>query len=282
MSDLKTRYIGTCPICESEYRLHKGKLVHHGYRRPGDGMIHGDCFCVYFEPYEVSDRGCRLYKTNAEAIKASLEKYLEHLNSGNVRQIDHEVYKGLGSYETVILDADSKDPVEQQKFKRALEYKIQKTEYELKNCVREIERMERLIRDWTLKPIKTLEEAASILEKAAAERRAEREAKKAKKTAKLDAIKAKKERWAKERQELITKYKTRFEQTPRVNRATAVATWVEMHKEKAKKGYLDFQPQDLECDEVLKELGLVVERTYPGRTTPFMSYADKWGYIYPV
>ena len=50
-----TRYVGNCQICERDQKLTVDmKMVHHGYLRPGDGEIHGDCPCVGAEPYEVS------------------------------------------------------------------------------------------------------------------------------------------------------------------------------------------------------------------------------------
>lgn len=50
---------GTCPCCGRNIKLDaQGRMVHHGYERPGDGMgIVGDCFGVGYEPFEVSPRG---------------------------------------------------------------------------------------------------------------------------------------------------------------------------------------------------------------------------------
>lgn len=48
--DLTTRYIGNCQICEGEQKLHDGRMVHHGYKRPGDGQIDGDCPGVHADP----------------------------------------------------------------------------------------------------------------------------------------------------------------------------------------------------------------------------------------
>jgi len=39
---LRVGTLGTCPVCEGEYKVKGGVLVHHGYRRPGDGAISND------------------------------------------------------------------------------------------------------------------------------------------------------------------------------------------------------------------------------------------------
>ena len=49
-----TRLLGTCPVCEGTFKTREGRMVHHGYERPGDGMIHGDCFAVNRLAYELS------------------------------------------------------------------------------------------------------------------------------------------------------------------------------------------------------------------------------------
>lgn len=45
---------GTCQICEGRQIVTKGKLVLHGYDRPGDGYINGRCYGVGHLPFEVS------------------------------------------------------------------------------------------------------------------------------------------------------------------------------------------------------------------------------------
>ena len=59
-----TRYIGNCQICEGDQKLHVGRMVHHGYQRPGDGAIRGDCPGVGQVPYEVSCDLVKSYKGN--------------------------------------------------------------------------------------------------------------------------------------------------------------------------------------------------------------------------
>jgi hypothetical protein len=55
---------GICPCCFGDYVVtdKSTKMVHHGYERPGDGMIHGDCYGVGYAPFEVSCEGTKFYR----------------------------------------------------------------------------------------------------------------------------------------------------------------------------------------------------------------------------
>lgn len=54
---------GICPVCFRVQKLDEnGKMVSHGYRRPGDGQNHGNCFGVGYVPLEVSPVGSRAYQ----------------------------------------------------------------------------------------------------------------------------------------------------------------------------------------------------------------------------
>jgi hypothetical protein len=45
-----------CQICENRQCMTKdGRMVHHGYQRPGDGYIHGDCMGVGYLPFPAYD-----------------------------------------------------------------------------------------------------------------------------------------------------------------------------------------------------------------------------------
>ena len=56
-----THFIGFCPVCTNRIKCQFERLVHHGYKRPGDGYIHGDCFGVGRTPHELSDSTAREY-----------------------------------------------------------------------------------------------------------------------------------------------------------------------------------------------------------------------------
>lgn len=45
-----------CQVCERQQALDgAGKMVHHGYQRPGWGSIVGDCFGVNHQPFPATD-----------------------------------------------------------------------------------------------------------------------------------------------------------------------------------------------------------------------------------
>lgn len=52
---------GTCPACFSIQKLNKGRLVLHGYTRPGDGFVYRECFGVGHLPLEVSSEGTEAF-----------------------------------------------------------------------------------------------------------------------------------------------------------------------------------------------------------------------------
>lgn len=61
-----------CQVCERHQALEAGGvLTHHGYRRPGDGSILGDCAGVGHAPYPATDA--------LESYLASLQRHLEAL-----------------------------------------------------------------------------------------------------------------------------------------------------------------------------------------------------------
>lgn len=56
---------GTCGVCFANVKLDKGRIVLHGYQRPGDGMAHGRCWGVDHAPFELSPDATRDYTDRA-------------------------------------------------------------------------------------------------------------------------------------------------------------------------------------------------------------------------
>jgi hypothetical protein len=78
---------GTCPTCWGNYKLEGGKLVMHGYRRPGYGFIQGRCFAVGYEPVETSSDGLVDFKNELEESLELTKQELGAATSGGVKQI---------------------------------------------------------------------------------------------------------------------------------------------------------------------------------------------------
>lgn len=60
------KIVKTCPCCFRPIAIGDGKMVLHGYRRPGDGHTQGQCFGVNFLPLEESTAGLEAYIENRE------------------------------------------------------------------------------------------------------------------------------------------------------------------------------------------------------------------------
>lgn len=241
-----TRYIGFCPICEEDFKLNEGKFVHHGFRRPGDGYIHGDCFAVGKSPYEVSADVCREYIVAVQLQIKDLETRLGQLRAGEVKT----VCVAWSQTELTVVNLG---------FHSAWEYRVSSAEHGITSCKREIERMQKHIEAWTAKPIRTFEEELEKERAAKAVRIAERDAKRAVKAAKEAAKQATRERREAEMYTLRAKYLDVFQaldKEPVQQYAVYCKHWVEMHKAMNKKGYLHFSVRDMNLDEAFLKFGL--------------------------
>lgn len=268
----KTRFIGTCQICEHRQKLEKRKgahetlqLVHHGYRRPGDGSIHGDCFGVKYEPYETATDGCTDYFRYAQDRQQALTQHLKKLESGEFRTLSIMVFKGFRQqHEWRTVSADSEDPKERYDFERELESLIRRTRSDIGGWKHEEERMVARIAAWPpATKIASFEEEAEVVSaerrrrsEAVAKERAER---RAARNSKARELEEKRFRWEAEKAELMRKYRELFvslaahEKTPP---GMPTLYWTQMYKAKGKKAYLQFYPSDLGCDDALVKLRL--------------------------
>jgi hypothetical protein len=172
-----TRYLGTCAACGRIIKVRDGKLVHHGYQRPGYGYIVGDCFGVNYEPHETSPKcaeECKVFVTKRlEAERKALQKApsLISLLANRARSWEpsrfEEVKKG--------------DP----EFEWRLEAHIRRLESDILMLEHEIVRLTGLLTDWSPKPLPTIEEEMAQKREAKAVRDA---AKHAKRMVKVAAI----------------------------------------------------------------------------------------------
>jgi hypothetical protein len=205
--EMKTRFLGFCPICEGDFKLHGDKLVHHGFTRPGVGYIIGDCLSVHELPYELSDETCRKYKAGCENALKGAQKYLARLKAGEVKTIKVPDYsKGYSRFPAMV-----EITIVHLAFEQAWESEVHQTEYRIRGLEREITRMVKYIEAWVLKPVRTLEEEMAAKRAGVAERKAERDAKRAVKFAKQAALKAKQADREAEKVQLMTKYKEAFQ-----------------------------------------------------------------------
>lgn len=144
---------GTCPVCEGNFKRNSAEhydpqgMVHHGYQRPGDGAIHGDCFAVGYQPWEVSPKGAEDYL--AKALRPHLEDskaYLARLQAGEITKFFKQVRtSGWNSPKTTVEITKESDPYE---FESMLKSAIYQAEKDVSWTKREITRFETRIANW--------------------------------------------------------------------------------------------------------------------------------------
>lgn len=280
-----TRYIGTCPVCYGEHKLEQDKrrtglrVVLHGYRRPGDGMVHGTCYGVGWEPFEVSPDGTIAYveRVLQPDLTASAE-FLRRAAAGLVTEVRVETIKSVGwgkrerEYKTLT-------PAAGREFEQALRRQVINTENHVRHLTQDIDERTQKVERWREEPVRTEEEVVQARERMTSEKRAKiqetRDARAAKRAA-LDAKQAAREQ---EQLDLIEEYHGIFLQL--ASRPTAAAKeeakqhWVRMHKRMNKKGYLHFYPPRLEADLALIALGLAAPPKTSGR---WPDYANDLGW----
>jgi hypothetical protein len=157
--------LGTCPVCERAIRVRTGKMVHHGYERPGHGHIVGSCYGLGAAPYEVSSEGTRSYRDHVVAPRlARDETFLARLEANTVEELHYEATVPVpmtlsrgrserGSdpgWTTTVARVrfDEIDPERQRLWDRVHRARLETTRSEVAWMQREVERVERLIRDW--------------------------------------------------------------------------------------------------------------------------------------
>lgn len=98
-------HTGTCGVCNQNIKMEgmgKGTaLVLHGYRRPGDGQVYGECFGRGYEPYELSPKAVLDYVVRLKKIEASQVEELVSLTSGAEVRLSKQVRQADWSTKTV-------------------------------------------------------------------------------------------------------------------------------------------------------------------------------------
>lgn len=172
-----TRLLGFCAYCEGDFKLNVAfDLVHHGYKRPGDGRIHGDCPLVGQEPYELTCEPLKPILESRHAQLASFQTRLAAFEADKVMSFDRRDFSGrVSSYSRFVSSASA--------FDRAASLVMGDFRSEIRYLEREIARLVGHIERWTLKPVRTVDE---LLVKEAEKRREREERLAAAKKAKAD------------------------------------------------------------------------------------------------
>lgn len=78
---------GTCPACWGNYKLNDGRLVLHGYQRPGWGHVVGSCDAEKYPPAETSDSGFKMWLEKLETFLAREQGTMRNIREGLVSQL---------------------------------------------------------------------------------------------------------------------------------------------------------------------------------------------------
>ena len=195
-----TRRLGSCQICEADHKLDEQDLiVHHGYLRPGDGRIHGDCIGVAYPPYEVSCDRCVDYLAGLRRREGDLRASLAHFEDPALATFTR-TRAGLRRHDPTVTVTYTHGTTPAWEWNQELRGVLGELRRYLDANTREIARIERRIHEWTPQPIRTVEEmvrreqahrAARAVAQAA--RAAAREVAERAQQAKRDALVAKKQ-----------------------------------------------------------------------------------------
>lgn len=152
---------GTCPCCFGDYvvttahlaryRHVTTKMVHHGYERPGDGYIHGDCHGVGFEPFEISCEGTKSWLNQLRGILNYRREALRQLDLCDEIIVEYKVRRGWGG--KVQLERKTiKRSEDAHGFKTAVENKRFELERDIEKITRDIGEYEKRIAEWKPQP----------------------------------------------------------------------------------------------------------------------------------
>ncbi len=138
---------GLCPVCFNHQKLNDDDgMVLHGYRRPGDGEIHGECFGVKYPPIETSCEGSKQYLSVAlRPHLEALQKALVRFQGSEMESLSERVTEGYGRNKTVKF-IDHKRGTEKYEELRLLE--IKSLERSIKDTEETIAMFERVVDLW--------------------------------------------------------------------------------------------------------------------------------------
>lgn len=138
---------GTCGACDGNVKRDaRGRMVHHGYTRPGYGYIVGDCPGVGQLPHELSPEAAqRMLSALLHAI-SSVEDALAKAKAGKVVRLTRKRGYGHNEREEVIEPGHAD-------WDYMLRSHIHSLESELTYLTRRRDEWIRKIRDWTCQPL---------------------------------------------------------------------------------------------------------------------------------
>lgn len=144
---------GTCPACFNNVKLvpkaKKGSdkslpgMTLHGYKRPGLGYLHSNCFGELWPPFELSSEGTFACADSLEKTKRGYEEHLGRLRKGGITSI----ITAPGSKPYV------KEEMGPKEWDKVLNSEIDTTERIIHSIESDIVRLRRHGNAWKLEPL---------------------------------------------------------------------------------------------------------------------------------
>lgn len=132
---------GTCPVCFQNIKA-RPEMVLHGYKRPGTGQVHGNCFGMGFLPFEVSVKGTQEYLE--KGLKPQLKRLQRTLADLKADKVDQ-----LSTWREKNITRDHPQ------WASVLKETIEATEREVEFSEAFVEAHERLVKHWKERPLPT-------------------------------------------------------------------------------------------------------------------------------
>jgi hypothetical protein len=164
---------GTCQACFGSFALKGGRMVHHGYKRPGVGYLLGSCKGVGHEPYEVS---CEITKVWLAEVQNKLLPFLRdklagldtatevkvlvkdwvriHAEGLSSRYKDSELPRVMVTFTKgqEVTDRNAKSYA--YSFESALKEEVRKVKADISDYTEVLKDLERRVREWVYSPEK--------------------------------------------------------------------------------------------------------------------------------
>lgn len=134
---------GTCGCCWGNYKLEGGRLVLHGYQRPGWGEIHGRCIGVGLQPLETSPETAKLMRKTLDGWIAKKKEFLARVAAGEVTEVS------AGRLGTKIQWVKKGEPG----FDRILEEHVKDARRELVKLEDDVELYDKILAKWRERPM---------------------------------------------------------------------------------------------------------------------------------
>lgn len=114
----------------------------HGYKRPGIGYIHSNCFGEEWPPFELSSEGTFAYADNLEDHKKYLDTRLDKLKGGEAI-----TFTPLSGKPQVKAEMNPRE------WEKALSLEIHTTEQAISTLKMDVTRLRRHGHSWKLEPL---------------------------------------------------------------------------------------------------------------------------------